>query len=145
MLQLDYKAIGQRIKTRRKQLNMTQKQLAELLNLSEGSISRYEHGKVEDATMNKLKDFATHLHVDTTWLVGINEESEFETRVKAIIKKCEGLPSDVLIKILDNIENNVDIILKSWEDNKSWKVPLGNEAAHISIEYPIKKEKKESI
>ena len=119
MLQLDYKAIGQRIKTRRKQLNMTQKQLAELLNLSEGSISRYEHGKVEDATMNKLKDFATHLHVDTTWLVGINEESEFETRVKAIIKKCEGLPSDVLIKILDNIENNVDIILKSWEDNKS--------------------------
>lgn len=119
MLELDYKAIGERIKQRRKQLGMTQKQLAELVNLSEGSVSRYEHGKVEEATMSKLKEFATHLHVDTIWLVGINEETEFETRVKAIIKKCEGLPTDAIIKILTNIENNVDIILKSWEDNKS--------------------------
>ena len=121
MLELDYKAIGERIKQRRKQLGMTQKQLAELVNLSEGSVSRYEHGKVEEVTMSKLKEFAAHLHVDTIWLVGINEETEFETRVKAIIKKCEGLPTDAIIKILTNIENNVDIILKSWEDNKNWK------------------------
>ena len=119
MLQLDYKAIGERIKSRRKQLGMTQKQLAELVHLSEGSISRYEHGKVEEATMSKLKEFATCLHVDTTWLVGLCEESEFETRIKAILKKCEGLPTSALIKILSNIENNVDIIISTMEDEKN--------------------------
>lgn len=119
MLHLDYKAIGERIKTRRKQLGLTQKQLAELVNLSEGSVSRYEHGKVEEATMSKLREFATHLHVDTTWLVGLCEETEFETRIKAIIKKCEGLPSEALLKILNNIENNVDIILGTLEDKEN--------------------------
>ncbi len=118
MLKLDYKAIGERIKSRRKQLGMTQKQLAELVNLSEGSISRYEHGKVEDATMSKLRDFATHLHVDTSWLVGLCEATEFETRIKSILKKCEGLPNTALLKILTNIENNVDIIISTMEDDK---------------------------
>ena len=118
MLRLDHKAIGERIKSRRKQLGMTQKQLAELVNLSEGSISRYEHGKVEDATMSKLKEFATSLRVDTTWLVGLNEKSEFEVRLKAITKKCKDLPDETILKLLDSLETNIDIILETKEDYK---------------------------
>lgn len=44
---LDYIEIGQRIKKRRKSLNLTQLQLAEMVNLTESSISRYENGEVE--------------------------------------------------------------------------------------------------
>lgn len=116
MLNLDYVAIGTRIKQRRKQLSLTQKQLAELVNLSEGSISRYEHGKVEDATMTKLRDFAEALHVSPSWLIGIKEQSEFETRLKAIIKKSEDVPEQLLIRILDLVEENINILLEVYNE-----------------------------
>ena len=65
MVKLNYTEIGQRIRARRKQLSMTQKDLAQAVNLSEGSVSRYENGKVEDATAKKLHEFAEVLGVET--------------------------------------------------------------------------------
>lgn len=43
-MKLDYVSIGLRIRERRKSLSLTQKELAGMVNLSEGSVSRYENG-----------------------------------------------------------------------------------------------------
>ncbi|HYE82653.1 MAG TPA: helix-turn-helix transcriptional regulator [Clostridia bacterium] len=78
MVGLNYVEIGQRIKYRRKELLLTQKELGVKVGLSEGSVSKYEAGKVEDATTTKLNEFATVLGVSISWLLGINGHKEEE-------------------------------------------------------------------
>ncbi len=114
-MELNYTEIGIKIKQRRKQLGMTQKDLAIKVDLSEGSVSRYEHGKVEDATIAKLTEFATVLCVDLTWLIGFKEQTEFETRLKSILTKAQSVPNDVLFKLLDSFENDIDLYIDIYE------------------------------
>lgn len=116
-MKLNYTEIGIRIKQRRKQLGMTQKDLAIKVNLSEGSISRYEHGKVEDATIAKLTEFAKVLSVDATWLIGLKDQTEFETRLKSILTKAQSVPNDVLFKLLDSFESNLDLYINIYKED----------------------------
>lgn len=89
MVKLNYTEIGRRIRARRKQLSMTQKDLAQAVNLSEGSVSRYENGKVEDATTRKLHEFAEVLGVETSWLIGLRVEDDIEHRTKDILRMAK--------------------------------------------------------
>lgn len=73
MVNVNYTAIGHRIKDKRKETGLMQKELAQKVGLSEASISKYEHGKVEDATHNMLIRFAEVLNVSVSWLLGIEE------------------------------------------------------------------------
>ncbi len=72
MVKIDFIAIGNRIRETRKANGLTQKELAKRVGLSEGSISKYEHGKVEDATSTMLNKFATVLGVPIDWLLGLD-------------------------------------------------------------------------
>ena len=58
--------IGQIILNRRKELNMTQKQLAEKLNVTDRTISRWECG-VSLPDVEMLKTVAKVLEVDITY------------------------------------------------------------------------------
>lgn len=75
MVNVDYIAIGRRIREKRKEAGLSQKELAVKVGLSTASISKYEHGKVEDATHSMLIQFAMVLHVSVSWLLGIHETS----------------------------------------------------------------------
>ena len=78
-------------------------------NLSEGSVSRYEAGKVEDATTRKLHEFAEVLGVETSWLIGLKTEEEIEYKTKEILKKAQGMPDDVMYAFLDMLDANIRI------------------------------------
>lgn len=65
------KALGERIKQARIQEGLTQEQLAELLNLSRGTIARYELGEIEPKLQN-LAAISDVLHVSTDDLMGLN-------------------------------------------------------------------------
>ncbi len=78
MKELNFIEIGNRIRDKRKEMDLTQKELAVLVNLSEGSVSKYESGKVEDASLAKLYDFANVLDVDLIWLLGTKEETKVD-------------------------------------------------------------------
>ncbi len=94
MVNLNYIEIGKRIRSQRKSLGLTQKELGKLLGLSEGSISKYESGKVEDATTTRLNDFATTLKVDIAWLLAtpIKEQEKIGNLIQLPIvgKICCG-------------------------------------------------------
>lgn len=75
MVNLNYTDIGNRIKSKRKELHLTQKELGQKVGLSESSVSKYESGKVEEATTAKLNEFALALGVDISWLLGISENT----------------------------------------------------------------------
>lgn len=109
MVKLNYIEIGNRIRTRRKQLNMTQKDLADKVNLSEGSISRYENGKVEEASTSKLNEFATILGVEPIWLIGFKIEDDIEHKTKEILAMAQGIPDDVMNQFLNMFETSIRI------------------------------------
>ena len=88
---------------------MTQKDLADKVNLSEGSISRYENGKVEEASTSKLNEFATILGVEPIWLIGFKIEDDIEHKTKEILSKAQGIPEEVMNQFLNMLETNIRI------------------------------------
>ena len=115
MVILNYVKIGNRIKSRRKVLSLTQKQLGQKVNLSEGSISKYESGKVEDATTAKLNEFADALDVDIAWLLGAEKSCthdipglELSEDEQCLIASYRKLSHDNQLKIIGMIEIKID-------------------------------------
>ena len=116
MVMLNYVKIGNKIRAKRKELGLTQKQLGKIVNLSEGSVSKYESGKVEDVTITKLNEFAEALNVDITWLLGVElnrispeRHSLVGTRKDdRLIKLWRQLPYDEQMKMLGRIEAKLE-------------------------------------
>ena len=109
MVSLDYVSIGQRIRQRRKSLHLTQKDLAQMVGLSEGSVSRYENGKIEEATTSKLTEFAVVLKVEPMWLIGFKPEKDIERKTKEILKSGRDIPDEVMNAFLDMLETSIRI------------------------------------
>lgn len=61
--------VGERIKTLRKEKGLTQKQLAEALNLNNTTISHYENDK-RMPDLDFLTDLSSYLEVDINRLLG---------------------------------------------------------------------------
>lgn len=62
-------SVGERIRRRREQLNMTQLQLAELVGVQEATISRYESGKIKELSQKRIASIAKHLKVGPAYLM----------------------------------------------------------------------------
>lgn len=67
------KSLGNRIKQARIHAGFTQEQLAEMLNLSRGTIARYELGEIEPKLQN-LAAIASALHVSADYLMGLHSQ-----------------------------------------------------------------------
>ena len=64
------KEIGERIRTSRKRIKMSMKELGKKVDLHESTISRYEAGEIQALDLEKLKQFAKVLNVSTDYLIG---------------------------------------------------------------------------
>lgn len=111
-MDIDYKEVGKRIKSRRKQLGLTQKQLAELVELSEGSVSRYESGSIKDAPTQKLNDFAKALSIEVAWIIGFKPETDKFELAHDLIDKIQELDDKTAIKTI-NIFNSFLTLIKN--------------------------------
>lgn len=122
--------IGEIIKKRRKELNLSLKDIAKKLNVSESSISRYENKEIKNMRIDKLIPLSENLQIDIKELLLENydkndfhlseEEKELilnlrkekETNEKLFKESCERYPEliaeleDVLININKTIEND---------------------------------------
>ncbi|MDG9971317.1 helix-turn-helix transcriptional regulator [Achromobacter mucicolens] len=70
---MDLKAIGFRVKQRRKELNLTQEELAARTSISQAAIAKIERGGATRHTA----ELARALGVSTSWLVYGAEDSAF--------------------------------------------------------------------
>lgn len=70
---MENKEIGQRIKQRRKALNIPVVDIADYTGLSKATIHRYESGDIKDIKLPVLEKVATILDVDPLWLIGKSE------------------------------------------------------------------------
>lgn len=67
---MSYEDVGNRIKTRRKELKISAALLAERVGLSKATIHRYENGDIKNIKMPVLEAVADILKVNPLWLIG---------------------------------------------------------------------------
>lgn len=65
----------ERLKELRKAKGVTQKEMAELLGLTERSYRHYEAGEIDPPTKNTIK-LANYFSVSTDYLLGLSDESK---------------------------------------------------------------------
>lgn len=81
------KELGEKIRCIMDELALSQKQLAELANVTEVSMSRYISGE-RDPSIETLANIATALHTTTDFLLGKESDKEFEFRnVKTLLAR----------------------------------------------------------
>lgn len=71
------KELGTKIQNLMQRSGLTQKQLAELVNVTEVSMSRYISGE-RDPSVETLANIATALHTTTDFLLGKGKKSDFD-------------------------------------------------------------------
>jgi transcriptional regulator with XRE-family HTH domain len=69
-------ALGKRLRKRREQLGMSQRELARRARIPQPTISDIERGVQEDITTALLKRLATELGCTTDYLVGMYEDDD---------------------------------------------------------------------
>ena len=96
-------SVGKKILNLLDEMNMSQKQLAELINTSESNLSRYISGERNIST-DMLANIATALHTTTDFLLGISENMdnlEYKDVERILARKSETMGKEEKKRLLD--------------------------------------------
>lgn len=108
MNDLDFKAIGMKIRERRKTLGITQEFIAEQLDVNPSHISNIECGRA-NPSLTALVKIANLLHCSVDYFIGKeytyqNNSNQLETLDEQILKKLQYCNNDTKNKILKIID-----------------------------------------
>ena len=95
----DSKILGERIKSRRKELRMSQEELGNRIGFTKSSISRIEHGD-RAVSFENINKIASVLEVDQKWLLGWTDEVQFSRDQLAhhVLNVLENMQVDITKK-----------------------------------------------
>lgn len=74
---MDKVSVGQLIKNRRIELSLTLRQVADKVGVTEATVSRWEHGKIDNMRRDKIAKLATVLDMSPLRITGIDENENF--------------------------------------------------------------------
>lgn len=107
-------AIGERIKARRKELGMTQQQLADRLGYkSKASINKIEVGK-NGIAQKKIVDFANALQTSIEYLMEMDNDSDENSQQSVYYtdfetaKRAEEMATNSELRALFDVQRNMD-------------------------------------
>lgn len=107
MKELNYKEIGKRVKIKRKEANLTQEKLSEIIDVSPSYISEIERGS-SICSLVTLTNIADTLNASLDYLVlGITEnnaDTMFSNILKSIPKKNQNLYINLCENIADTLK-----------------------------------------
>lgn len=134
--------IGKKIYSLRKQNNLTQEQLSELLNISNAAISKWESGVTyPDIEILPLLAKIFKVSIDTLFEFDIKNENLDEILNKAEAYRINGKTDDVIntleiaLKVYPN-DLNLNLYMARALLNKSLnQEPINKELARLSINY----------
>lgn len=72
----DYKTIGLRLKQAREEKEYTLQQIADIVEMSKSTISRYENGKVENMNTPTIQKLSKIYGVNPMWVLGKSDIKE---------------------------------------------------------------------
>ena len=97
-------SIGERLKEERKEINLTQEQLGNRVNLSKANISKYEKDQLEP-NIETLKAFAQLFDCSVDYLLGNSNNKSSNTLTKAFHPLTkDGLTDEDILKIEEYAE-----------------------------------------
>lgn len=111
----DFYLIGQKIKSARKAMGMTQKELARKTDYTESGISRIEKGEI-DLGVSKVKLFSDVLHVPVDYLIGDYFARKTETPEEMFDRLDEDVRHELIIEMFD---------LMKQKEAKKWQQQSG--------------------
>lgn len=80
-------SIGDRIKSRRLQLNMTQGELASKVNIKRQTIQKYEQGIITNLPLDRVQALADALEVSPAYLMGWDEKKPANSEWNSELEK----------------------------------------------------------
>lgn len=102
-------SLGDIIKYRRKELGMTQKDIASHVNVSHSAVSRWESGEIENITQDKIAGLADILKISPLTLIAPDSENtlyQIKQEYLDIAKRLQllNIPLDICEQIVDIFE-----------------------------------------
>ena len=94
--------VGERVKERRTELNLTMPELGKRIGVNKSTIQRYEAGGVDPTRTMIINGLAEALLTTPEWLTGLSEEKEYSTRTV-----CEKTMEEHTKKFLDVLTSTV--------------------------------------
>ena len=95
--------VGERVVNLLKQMNMTQKELSELINISEVNLSRYLNGE-RHLSIDTLANIATALHTTTDYLLGKTDDIDnfgYKDVERILARKASSMDKEQKKKLLN--------------------------------------------
>ena len=87
--------VGEKIKTLRKQLGLTQTELGEKLGVQKNAVSKWETGRVDDIPGSKIRVMAALFGVSPAYLIDDEEQSlRFDDFTYAMFNETRDLPEE---------------------------------------------------
>ena len=106
MYNIDYEAMGRRIRVRRKELGLTQEKLAEKAEISTSHIGEIERG-TSICSLAVLVNIATVLDLNLDTLIkGINDENA-DNAFSEILETLPTNNKELYIKLCENIADSL--------------------------------------
>lgn len=146
---MDNKEIGNRIKTRRKELGFTLKEIADKVGVASSTIQRYENGTISQYKLPILESIAKALNVNPVWFT--REDATMEIKIDNnkndfIPLELKGLSNEQLV-LLENykklnqvgksrlLEYSYDLTdtPKYRKDNKVVEIPSNNKESENEL------------
>lgn len=104
-------SIGQRIKQKRLEKNITQEQLAKMLHTTKQTIYKYENEIVNNIPSLRLEQIAVALGVTPSYLMGWEDEQKtISPKKQMLINEIEKIDDE---KTLNQIKDIITVILNS--------------------------------
>lgn len=118
------------IKNRRKELDITQKDVAKAVGVTEATVSRWESGDIGDMKRSRIAALAKVLRISPNVIMGWKEENDFQIGdllstddedLIQLVKKIVNLPQDIREKLLGLKDIIKDIIAMDDEQIEQLK------------------------
>lgn len=94
-------SVGDRVKQRRKELNMSVDELAKKINKDRSTIYRYESHEIEDLPLSIVEPLAKALHTTTGYIMGWNNSEKNNRLIPVLGSVRAGYPAEAVENILD--------------------------------------------
>lgn len=108
--------LGEKIKELREGKNISQKELAENIGVSDVMVSMYEQNK-KKPSLSTMEKIAEYFSVTVDYLLGRENASDSESitahKISVLARKADGLSDDDRDMVMKHFEDTIDIYLKA--------------------------------
>ena len=93
--------VGEKIKTLRKAMGLTQTELGERVGMKKNAVSKWECGRVEDIPTSTIKALAELFGVSPSYLIDDSQRDIDEELRFALFRGSEGITDEMYREVLD--------------------------------------------